>query len=206
MSEQSLPRTLIIGLASLVVVGVTAIVWLLVNRPASEGTQSKTAAMQSLIGGPFSLVDHNGQPVTETTYHGRKTLIYFGFTYCPDVCPMSLTIMTEALNRLGDGAQDVVPLFITVDPERDTPDILRDYVTAFHPALVGLTGELEAVQDAAKAYRVYFAKIPDPDVPGAYTMDHSSLYFLMDEEGKYLAHFNHATTPSAMADQLRAYL
>jgi protein SCO1/2 len=124
-------------------------------------------------------------------------LVYFGYTYCPDVCPTELQAMSDALDRLGAKGDAVQPIFITTDPERDTQEQLRLYVESFHPRLLGLTGSLEQVRAAARAYKVYFAKRPQSD--GEYLVDHSSFVFLMSRDGKYVMHFNPATTPEQMA-------
>lgn len=158
------------------------------------------------VGGPFALTDTQGRAVTDADFRGRFTLVYFGFTYCPDVCPTSLTYIAQALDRLGPDADKVVPVFITVDPERDTPEQLKEYVRHFHPRLVGLTGTREQVAAAAKAYRVYFAKAQVQGAPqGDYTMDHTSIIYLMGRDGKFLAHFSHGTEPDAIAARVRAF-
>lgn len=161
----------------------------------------------ALIGGPFTLVDQHGRTRGNADFRGEFTLIYFGYTYCPDVCPTALHQMTLALDELGGKAKAIRPIFITVDPERDTVARLKEYAANFHPRLVALTGDIEAVKQAAKAYRVYFAKAKGSDAgKGAgkdYLMDHTSIIYLMDRDGRYLAHFNHQTDPSKMAAQIR---
>lgn len=159
------------------------------------------------IGGPFSLVDQDGRAVTEQTYRGKFMLIYFGFTYCPDVCPTSLTNLAQALDLLGKDGDKVVPVFMTVDPERDTPEYLKEYVVHFHPRMVGLTGTLDQVAKTAKAYRVYFAKTRAKDAaPDEYTMDHTSITYLMGPDGKFLTHFSHGTEPAVMTERIRKFL
>ncbi len=158
------------------------------------------------VGGPFALVDHQGRAVTDADFRGRFMLVYFGFTYCPDVCPTSLTVIAQALDRLGADADKVVPVFVTVDPERDTPEQLKEYVRHFHPRLVGLTGTPEQVAAAAKAYRVYYAKARVQGAPpDEYSMDHTSIAYLMGRDGKFLAHFSHGTEPDAIAARVRAF-
>lgn len=168
--------------------------------------QTSTASKGAQIGGPFELVDHTGAVVTNADYAGKFTLIYFGYTYCPDVCPTSLTTMTDALKSLGSKAKDIVPLFITVDPKRDTVEQLRMYISHFHPRLVGLTGTEEQVAKAAKAFRVYFAKQKE-SAPGAndYLVDHSSIVLFMGQKGQYLTHFGHAVSAEAMAERLQKF-
>lgn len=137
----------------------------------------------SEIGGPFRLVDHSGQIVTEKNFAGRPTMVFFGFTSCPDVCPTALWNVTELLRQLGDEANDLRVLFISVDPERDTPERLKTYVSNFDSRVVGLTGTPEQVAAAAKAYRAYFKKVPQDG--GNYTMDHTATVYLMDRAGKF---------------------
>ncbi|HYC66268.1 MAG TPA: SCO family protein [Reyranellaceae bacterium] len=152
------------------------------------------------IGGNFSLVDHNGRAVTQDTFKGKPTLIYFGFTFCPDVCPTSLLLMETALQQLGpDAAQKVNPLLITIDPERDTAKLLKDYVTNFGPTFLGLTGTQEQVAAAAKAFRVYYQKVPGKS-GGPYLMDHSSIIYVLDRNGRFVTHFTH----EAKAEQIAA--
>lgn len=152
------------------------------------------------IGGPFSLVDHTGASVTERTYQGKYPLIYFGYTYCPDVCPTSLGTMAEAMSKLSaDKSAKIAPIMITIDPERDTKERLAEFVTAFHPNLVGLTGSVEEVTSVAKAYRVYFAKVKAEDPNVGYLVDHSALLYLMGPDGKFVRHFSHGTSAADMA-------
>lgn len=159
----------------------------------------------ALIGGPFELMDQNGNTVTDQTFRGKLMLIYFGFTYCPDACPTALGVMSAALEKLDVAAGRVVPILITVDPERDTPQVLKDYVSSFHPRMMGLTGSKEQVAEAAKAYRVFYQKAPGA-TPDDYLMDHTLLIYLMDEDGKYITHFGPDATPDQMADEIRKHL
>ena len=162
---------------------------------------------RALIGGPFTLVDHTGKTRHDTDFRGRHMLIYFGYTFCPDVCPTALQVMTGALDQLDPAQQKrIAPIFITVDPARDTTDHLKTYVGNFHPQLVGLTGTEKQVADAARAYRVYFAKAKDAGESPDYLMDHSSIVFLMGSDGGYISHFTHATAPEKMAEALRKQL
>ncbi len=155
------------------------------------------------IGGPFVLVDHTGAERTEADLKGRHALIYFGYSFCPDVCPTALADMLIALDELGPDAERVQPVFITIDPDRDTPAVLKDYIPNFHPRLIGLSGSAAQVSRAARAYRVYYAKVDDPNAGDNYLMDHSSVIYLMDPDGRYLTHFSHGTGPETMAKRLR---
>jgi len=155
----------------------------------------RTPGGAAAVGGPFTLVDQTGASRTERDFRGRLMLIYFGYTFCPDVCPTALQVMSVALDQLGEKATQVQPIFITVDPARDTPAHLKSYVANF-PRLIGLTGSAEQVRAAAKAYRVYYQKAGEGK---DYLMDHSSIIFLMDRDGRYLTHFSHTTQSEAMA-------
>lgn len=157
---------------------------------------------QALVGGPFTLTDQTGKRVTDRDFHGKLMLVFFGFTNCPDVCPTALQVMAAALDRLGPGAERVTPVLISVDPEHDTPARLATYVASFHPRLVGLTGSPAEIDAVAKAYRVYIKKVPDPKSTAGYTIDHSSIIYVMGPDGAYKTHFTHATSPAAMAERL----
>ena len=182
---------------ALVVIGAAA--WLVLT-PATRSM----AGGEALVGGPFTLVDQHGAEVTEQDFAGRYMLIYFGYTYCPDFCPMSLSNMAQALDLLPPAqAEQVVPILITVDPERDTVEQLAEYAPLFHPRLVALTGSVEQVRQAAKAYRVYFSKADNGD-PDAYLMDHSTFIYLMGPDGRYVRHFSHSAAPEEIAAGIEA--
>ena len=157
------------------------------------------------IGGPFALIDHTGKPRTDTEFRGKLMLVYFGFTLCPDVCPTDLMAMGQAIDKLGAAGDAVQPLFVTVDPERDTPTHLADYVPSFHPRLIGLTGDAAQIRDAARAYRVYYAKV-DLGAGAEYTVDHSGFIYLMDRNSKYLGFFPPGTPVDRMAAVLKTHL
>jgi protein SCO1/2 len=139
------------------------------------------------VGGPFSLIDGDGKPVTDQTWRGKYMLVYFGYTYCPDVCPTTLTNVATALDKLGSKANEIQPLFITVDPKRDTPAVVKQYAAAFSPRLIGLTGSPQQIAAAAKAYRVYYAEHRTGPGPNDYSMDHSSVLYLMGPDGRFIA-------------------
>jgi protein SCO1 len=169
------------------------------------GRLSAPVAQQvAAIGGPFKLIDQNGQVVTEQDFKGRPFLVFFGFTHCPDVCPTALFEISQILRALGPDADRVRALFITVDPERDTPPVIKDYLSSFDPHLSGLTGDPAAVAAVAKAYRVYFKKVPLDQ--GGYTMDHTAIVYLMDKEGRFVTPFSLKRTTEAAAADLRRYL
>ena len=168
------------------------------------GEPQTTAALAEVtIGGPFTLTDQNGRRVSDEEFRGRLMLVYFGYTFCPDVCPLGLTTIADALDALPPAVQDqVVPVFITVDPERDTAAVLHDYVPQFSPRLIGLTGSEAEIAAALRAYRVYAAKSDAPAPDGDYTVDHSTVTYLMGRDGRYLTHFGHGTTPEDMATSI----
>jgi len=153
------------------------------------------------VGGPFRLIDHNGKTVSDADFRGRYMLIYFGYSFCPDVCPTTLSVMAQALDRLGGENRRVTPIFITIDPERDTPKVLGDYMKAFGPNFVGLTGSAAAIKDAEKKYRVYAVK--KPLERGGYGMDHSSVLYLMGPDGRMISFYDEAISPDDLAKDLR---
>lgn len=161
---------------------------------------------RALIGGPFTLTDHEGNTVTEADFKGRHTLVYFGYTFCPDVCPTELQSITEALEDLGPRADGVTPVFITVDPERDTVPVMADYAGNFHPRLRALTGTMEQIRAATRAYRVYFKKAETAEDDEYYLVDHTSLVYLMGPDGDYVTHFTFGTPPADMAARIAQIL
>ena len=156
------------------------------------------------IGGPFNLVDQDGKAVSERDFADKPFLVFFGFTRCPDICPTALFEMSEILRKLGPDAARVSVLFITVDPERDTAKVLKDYLSSFEPQVRGLTGDVGAIAAVEKTYRVYARKVPLEG--GEYTMDHSAVVYLMDKRGKFIAPFNLKRRPEDAAAELRRYL
>jgi protein SCO1 len=157
----------------------------------------------ALIGGPFTLQDGDGKTISDQTLRGRPFLVYFGYTHCPDVCPTELAKISDILGKMGD--KPVPALFITVDPERDTPKLMQDYVSSFNPAIVGLSGSPEAVQATEKTFRV-FARKGEKQPDGDYSMDHSSVVYLMDKNGAFVEAFNVERSPEDAAKELEKYL
>jgi len=189
-----------------VLIAIAAGLWLselMVGGSGGPGAVSSSGKAQ--VGGPFTLVNDAGETVTDETFRGRYMLIYFGFTFCPDVCPTELGIMSAALDQLGEKAEKVQPLFVTIDPERDTPEVMARYVTLFHPRLMGLTGTPEQIASIAKAYHVFYRKAEDESSTD-YTMDHSSIVFLMGPDGEYLKLFPPQTPPDKMAETIASYI
>jgi len=169
------------------------------------GRGSGPVAQQiAAIGGPFTLTDQNGRSVTDQDLKGKPFLVFFGFTHCPDVCPTTLFEVSEILRTMGPDADRVGALFITIDPERDTPGVMKDYLSSFDPHLSGLTGDPAAIAAVAKAYRVYFKKVPLEQ--GGYTMDHTAIVYLMDKNGRFVSPFSLKRPTAAAADDLRRYL
>ena len=157
------------------------------------------------IGGPFRLTDHHGKTRRDSDFRGKLMLVYFGFTFCPDICPTDLQQISLVMDKLGEAAKSVAPLFITLDPERDTQKLLAQYVPAFNPHITGLTGDAKAIRAAADAYKVYYAKVPTPGA-SRYTIDHSSFIYLIGQDGKYLGYFPPSTPAERMLAVLRRHL
>ncbi|MEX0759198.1 MAG: SCO family protein [Tistlia sp.] len=199
----SLKTYLFALLVAVVALGYAAWRFYDVNDPGTgQSASGQGASGQAAIGGPFTLVDQHGQTRTRDDFAGQYRLIYFGYTYCPDVCPVALWNMTQALDELEQSdpevAAQVTPIFFTIDPERDTVEHLAGYAESFHPRLVALTGTPEQVAETAKAYRVFYRKVEDEGASD-YLMDHSSFIFLMGPDGRYLTHGTHQDAPDALA-------
>jgi protein SCO1/2 len=194
----SLRAALVAALAVLCLLLVAA--WSLVYFGAKSSRLQPIAG----IGGPFSLVDHRGKPVTEADYLGKPTLVFFGFTHCPDVCPTTLFELTTRFNDMGREADRLNTLFVTVDPERDTPQQLADYLSSFDPRITGLSGSRDKVEAAMKAYRIYARKVPlDGD---DYTMDHTATIFMMNSKGQFVSHMNYQEDEAVARVKLKRLL
>jgi protein SCO1/2 len=196
MDRTARPLVIFTTFAASLLIGLAIMLW------ALGGLRTVTAP--AAIGGPFQLTDQAGQTVTDQSLKGRPTLIFFGFTHCPDVCPTSLFEISEVLRAMGKDADRVNAYFVSIDPERDTAAAMKDYLASFDPHLKGLTGDPEAVAKVLSAYRVYARKVPLKD--GDYTMDHTALIYLMDRDGRFVSPFNLKRTPEAAAVDLRRYL
>jgi protein SCO1 len=175
------------------------VILLVTGRSVGPGVTQAAA-----IGGPFQLIDQNGEPFSDQNLKGKSFLVFFGFTHCPDVCPTTLFEISEIMRQLGSDADRTAALFITVDPERDTPAVLKDYLGSFDPHVRGLTGDAATLATVAKAYRVYYKKVPLEG--GDYTMDHTAIVYLMDKEGRFVAPFSMKRTAEAAAEDLRKRL
>ena len=179
--------------------------------PAAAAEQPSAAQMmddlmygRGSVGGPFNLTDQAGRQRTDTEFRGKLMIVYFGYTFCPDVCPTDLMAITQALDALGPAAEGVQPIFITIDPERDTK-VLVDYVSAFHHSLVGLTGSPEEIRKVANSYKAFYAKVPD-ERSGGYSIDHTGVIYLMGRDGEYLGFMPPQTNPDRLTEILRKYL
>src|SRR5208283_2809748 len=192
----ALPRPVLFGVAGVLlaflVASIGVYVWL-----GSDGHRA------GQVGGPFTLLDGDGKAVSDTAFRGRYMLVYFGYTYCPDVCPTTLTTVEQAMDKLGVEASRVQPIFITVDPQRDTPSVMKQYVEAFSPRLIGLTGSPDAIAHVAQEYKVYYAIHRTPGDNGTYTVDHSSILYLMGRDGRFIEPIPADSTPDAMAQAIR---
>lgn len=199
------PRLIALAAAAFAFGTLVALTTLQLSGGGAGPTMTQVSG-KPLIGGPFRLIDHTGKPVTEKDFLGRYTLVFFGYTYCPDVCPAELQVMTAAMEQLGEKSEKVTPVFITIDPKRDTVEQMASYVSHFHKRLVGLTGSHEEVRAAAKAYRVYYARAKDDGSSADYLMDHSSVVYLMGPDGEYATHFSYGTPPDKMAEGIAKHL
>lgn len=191
--------------AIILMFGVGAIVFVMVGRGFMSGDDAPKRVTQGKanIGGPFDLLDKDGNPVSHMDYRGKYMIIYFGYTFCPDVCPTSLGEISTALDLLSeDERKKIVPIFISVDPERDTPAVVGDYVKHFHSQMVGLTGSLAGVKAVAKSYKAYFSK-GEPDEDGDYSVDHTSYTYVMGPDGQFVTAYRHATPGADMAKSLK---
>ena len=157
------------------------------------------------VGGPFTLTDHAGRQRSDAEFRGRLMIVYFGYTFCPDVCPADLMAITQALDQLGDAAGGIQPVFITIDPERDTTKVLGEYVAAFHKSFIGLTGSPEQIRKVSNAYQAFYAKVPS-ERPGEYAIDHTGVIYLMGRDGEYLGFMPPQTSPERLTEILRQNL
>jgi cytochrome oxidase Cu insertion factor (SCO1/SenC/PrrC family) len=167
----------------------------LLVKPSNGPTGTGTA----LVGGPFAMLNQNGEAVTEKNFLGKYMLVFFGYTYCPDVCPTTLQIVSKTLDQMGPKSARINPVFVSIDPARDDVATMKSYVQAIDPRLVGLTGTPQQVAAMAGVFRVFYAKVEDAKTPADYLMDHSSLLFLMGPDGAYLKHFNYDISSADLA-------
>ena len=179
--------------------------WTMGGGPAGSGSAGVSVPGGVQVGGPFKLIDRTGKTVTDADYRGRWTLVYFGYTFCPEVCPTELQSIAGAMHQLGPVAEQITPIFITVDPERDTPKAMGEYVKLFDERLVGLTGSAADIAAAARAYRVYYAKAETKN-GGDYLMDHSSFLYLMGPDGRLRMLIKPGTSSATIAADIRTQM
>lgn len=195
-------RPVIAVVAGIAIGAVVALAIFPEARQALLPSPGPVTSGKALVGGPFALTDDTGTRVTEKDYRGRYMLVFFGFTSCPDICPAGLQLISAALENLGPKADRIAPIFVSVDPERDTPEKLAAYVKNFNARFIGLTGTPEEIAGVTKAYKVYFKKVPNETKPDEYGMDHTSIIYLMDPNGEFVTHF----TPTTTVEELTAKL
>ena len=196
-------RSLAIGLAVVagVAIGVGARFFMGGGAPAVQ-----SSFVDPGIGGPFRLTDQDGKVRTDQDFRGKVMLVEFGYTYCPDICPLGLQLFADVLDKLGPDASKVQPIFITVDPARDTPSQLRNYVDHFSPKIVGLTGSEQDIAAVAKEYRVYYKLGADHATNPNYSVDHSAILYMMDRNGHFVGHFTHETPADKVVTAIRTHL
>lgn len=195
-----------LGIALALALGTVLILVMYLPGMRPQSRPAVTVSGQAAIGGPFILEDSKGNTVTEAVLAGHYSLIYFGYTFCPDICPLALQNMTQALQIAGPAADDVLPVFITIDPERDTKEVIGAYIGHFHPKMIGLTGTPEQIKAAESVYRVYGEKSPGSEGKADYMMDHTGYIYLMDKQGRYVAHFPKDATALDITNRLRREL
>jgi len=205
MPKPAQPRNTPLLVLMIAMVAVVAIAGVAIWRITESAPAAGGSAVN--IGGPFTLTDQTGTTVTDKTYDGSYRLIYFGYTFCPDACPTELGVMAQAIEEMGPAGQKVQPIFITIDPDRDTVQQLKTYVPLFDKRLVGLTGTPQQVAAVAKEYKVYYSKADQPGVDAkSYGMNHSSFVYLMDPDGKFLTVFSSDTGSDKMAAEIKRYM
>jgi protein SCO1/2 len=206
MAKPAQSRNTPLLIAMIAMIAIVAVAGVAIWRITQAGPVASAGSGVS-IGGPFTLTDQAGAAVTEKTYDGSYRLIYFGYTFCPDACPTELGVMAQAIETMGPAGQKVQPIFITIDPDRDTVQQLKGYVPLFDKRLVGLTGTPQQIAAVAKAYKVYYAKADQPGVDTkSYGMNHSSFVYLMDPKGRFLTVFSSDTDSDKMAAEIRRYM
>lgn len=184
MDSKQVIKFLSLGVSGLLVVGFLVLFFSVQSHKSGDTALSPVSTNN--FGGSYTLVNHLGETVTEKDLKGQYQLLYFGFTYCPAICPAELSKIADALDMLGEEGKKIQPVFISVDPERDTPQVMRDYIGLFHPRLIGYTGTIQQIEDIKKKYKVYSTKVDDPSMSD-YTVDHSSYIYFMGPEGQLLS-------------------
>ena len=196
-------RTLGLILAGLITGAAIAALTL---APALHQVTDATVTGKALVGGPFTLTDHTGKRVSDKDFHGKTLLVFFGFTNCPDICPSGLQVIGAALDKLGPKADGIVPLFITFDAARDTPERLATYLRSFNARIIGLSGSAEDLAAVAKSYRVYVQKVSDEKTPSAYSYDHTAIFYIMGKDGAFVSHVPHSNDVNELTAALEKAL
>lgn len=197
-------RNAAIAAVTVVGVGILATVFFTGQKDENQFASCGAGAVAGDLGGPFTLVNGDSETVTDSDVITEPTLIYFGYTYCPDVCPLDVDRNAAAIEILEERGQSVTPVFISIDPERDTPEVVRDFADAMHPRMIGLTGTAEQVAEASKAYRTYYKA--HPPVDGEYLVDHSTFSYLVTPEQGFVEFFRRELTPEQMADKIGCFV
>lgn len=203
MNRDRLIRMALAALIGLIMAAVIA--WMTVRHDQRNTGGVATGVAPASIGGPFTLTSHDGRVVSDADFQGKYRLVLFGYTFCPDICPTELQTMAQAMDLMGDSGADVQPLFITIDPARDTAPVLAEYVALFHPSIIGLTGTEAQIAAVAKEYRVYYARSQGEPDPTQYLMDHSTFSYLMAPDGSFITVFAKGATPEQMVEAITAH-
>ncbi|OYQ32928.1 SCO family protein [Niveispirillum lacus] len=203
MKRERLVRMALAAMIGLIMAAVIA--WMTIRHDQRQLAGVATSVAPASIGGPFTLTSHDGRIVSDGDFQGRYRLVFFGYTFCPDICPTELQTIAQAMDLMGAAGADVQPLFITIDPARDTAPVLADYVPLFHPTIIGLTGTPDQIAAVAKEYRVYFARSQGEPDETQYLMDHSTFAYLMAPDGSFVTVFAKGTTPEQMVEAIAAH-
>ncbi|MFV3127921.1 SCO family protein [Niveispirillum sp. KHB5.9] len=203
MNRERLIRMALASLVGLIMAAVIA--WMTIRHDQRQTGGVAASVAPASIGGPFTLTAHDGRVVSDQDFQGKYRLVFFGYTFCPDICPTELQTIAQAMDLMGESSGDVQPLFITIDPARDTAPVLADYVKLFHPSVIGLTGTAEQIAAVAKEYRVYYARSQGEPDPTQYLMDHSTFSYLMAPDGSFVTVFAKDTTPEQMVEAISAH-
>lgn len=199
-------KKLQISILAISALGILIILGLLTNDLMKSNTATEQVSATPMLSIEYDLINQEGKPTTQLDFAGRYQLVYFGFAFCPDICPFTLDVMSEALNQIGDRADIIQPIFISLDPARDTPDELATYIDSFFPGFIALTGTDAQVEAAAKSFKVYFQKVEDPNSAGGYVIDHTSIVYVIDPDGDLVHFFTHKDTAETIATKLNALL
>ncbi len=199
-------KKLQISILAISALGILIILGLLTNDLMKSNTSTEQVSATPMLSIEYDLINQEGKPTTQLDFAGRYQLVYFGFAFCPDICPFTLDVMSEALNQIGDRADIIQPIFISLDPARDTPDELATYIDSFFPGFIALTGTDAQVEAAAKSFKVYFQKVEDPNSAGGYVIDHTSIVYVIDPDGDLVHFFTHKDTAETIATKLNALL